>query len=156
MNVLKKKRKELGITQIQAANACGVSRRTYQTYEESDVSNATFDELVKKLNEMGVMDGSNYIPNVRYIKNITKELFINEYPEIESAYLFGDYVRGEATWKSKIRILIICSHVDIKFHKIVTNLENRLHKKVDLYSHKQLMEDESLLKEILKEGIKIY
>ena len=45
MNELARRRKELGITQIQAANACGVSRRTYQTYEESNNLNATYDEV---------------------------------------------------------------------------------------------------------------
>lgn len=48
MNELRRKRKELGLTQIEAANACGVSRRTYQTYEEGNLFNDTFDELIKK------------------------------------------------------------------------------------------------------------
>ena len=57
MNELRRKRKELNITQLQAANACGVSLRTYQTYEETDTVNTTYNELVKKLDEMGVLDG---------------------------------------------------------------------------------------------------
>ena len=65
MNELRQKRKELGITQIQAAKACGVSRRTYQTYEETDNFNETFNELVRKLDEMRILDGSNYISNVK-------------------------------------------------------------------------------------------
>ena len=87
MNQLKQKRKELGLTQIQAANACGVSRRTYQTYEETNNPNATYDELINKLNEMGILDGNNYISNVKYIKNVCRQLFKEKYPEIKCAYL---------------------------------------------------------------------
>ena len=68
MNELRQKRKELGLTQIEAANACGVSRRTYQTYEEGNLFNNTFDELINKLNELGVLDGTNYVTNIRHIK----------------------------------------------------------------------------------------
>ena len=93
MNQLRQKRKELGLTQVQAANACGVSRRTYQTYEETNNLNTTYDELIRQLDEMGVLDGSNYISNVKYIKHVCKQLFKEKYPEIECAYLFGCKVR---------------------------------------------------------------
>ena len=49
MNELREKRKELGLTQIQAASVCGVSRRTYQTYEETQNLNKTYDELLNIL-----------------------------------------------------------------------------------------------------------
>ena len=51
MNEIGRKRKELGITQLQAANACGVSLRTYQTYEETDNNNATYQIILQKLDE---------------------------------------------------------------------------------------------------------
>ena len=51
MNQLREKRKELGLTQIQAANACGVSRRTYQSYEESSNFNDTYKSLYNKLKD---------------------------------------------------------------------------------------------------------
>ena len=70
MNELRRKRKELNITQLQAANACGVSLRTYQTYEETSNLNTTYDYLVSKLKEMGVLDGTNYIVSIRYIKQV--------------------------------------------------------------------------------------
>ena len=156
MNQLRQKRKELGITQIQAANACGVSRRTYQTYEETNNINSTYDELMKKLDEMGVLDGSNYISNVKIIKHVCKNLFNEQYPEIQSAYLFGSYARGEATGKSDIDILVVCPPIGIKFYGIASKLEELLHKKIDLITHRQLMKSEKLLERVLKEGIKIY
>ena len=118
MNELKKKRQNLGITQIQAAKACGVSRRTYQTYEETNNSNSTFIELIRKLDEMGIVDGSNYISNIKYIKHCCIQLFKEKYQEIKSAYLFGSYARNEATGKSDIDILIVCSVAEDNLYEI--------------------------------------
>ena len=156
MNELRQKRKELGLTQIQAANACGVSRRTYQTYEETNNLNTTYNELIRKLDEMGVLDGSNYISNVKYIKHVCKQLFKEKYPEIECAYLFGSYARGEATGKSDIDILVVCPPMGMKFYGIAAELEERLHKQIDLHTHRQLVKSEKFLEQILKDGIKIY
>ena len=156
MNELRQKRQELGLTQIQAANACGVSRRTYQTYEETNNRNATFDDLLKKITDMGILDGTNYITSLKYIKYACRELFKENYPEIQCAYLFGSYARGDATGKSDVDILVVCPPMGIKFYGIATELEERLHKTVDLHTHRQLMKNEQLLERILKEGIKIY
>ena len=156
MNELRQKRKELGLTQVQAANACGVSRRTYQTYEEKQVMNATFEDIRKKLDELGVLDGSNYICNINFIKHVCKEVFSTMYPEVKAAYLFGSYARGEATGKSDIDILVVCSPMDMKFFGMVAILEDRLHKMVDVHTHEQLLDSEPFLRQVLKDGIKIY
>ena len=50
-SILRQKRKQLGLTQEQAAKACGVSRRTYQTYEETNTVNTTSNELIKKMEQ---------------------------------------------------------------------------------------------------------
>ena len=156
MNELRQKRKALGITQIQAANACGVSRRTYQTYEETNNLNATYNELVKKLNEMSLVDGTNYISNVKYIKYVCKRLFSGKYPEVKAAYLYGSYARGEANGESDIDILVVCPPMGIKFYGIAAELEEQLHKQIDLHTHRQLIQNEKLLEQILIDGIKIY
>ena len=156
MNELREKRKELGITQIQAAHACGVSRRTYQTYEESSKSNNTFAELVKKLEEMGIIDGSNYICSIQTIKSVCRKVFKEKYPEVQCAYLFGSYARGEASGKSDIDILIVCPPIGLKYYGIAGDLEKELHKEVDLHTHRQLIKDEIFAEQILVDGIKIY
>ena len=157
MNELRKKRKDLNITQLQAANACGVSLRTYQTYEETNTLNTTYDEILKKLDEMGILDGSNYIVSVRYIKQVCRELFPKEYPEIKCAYLYGSYARGEATGKSDIDILVVLDKpMGFKYFGIGDDLEKILHKEVDIQSYEQLVENAPMLKDVLVEGIKIY
>ena len=156
MNELRQKRKELGLTQVQAANACGVSRRTYQTYEETPLLNDTRKILLEKLEEMGVLDGSNFIVSLMSIKLACRQLFKEKYPEIKCAYLYGSYARGEATGKSDIDILVVCPPMGMKFYGIATDLEEVLHKKIDIHTHRQLARNEVFAEEILKEGIKIY
>ena len=157
MNELRNKRKELEITQLQAANACGVSLRTYQTYEETESRNDTYQELVKKLDEIGILDGSNYIVSVRGIKFFCRQLFKEKYPEIKCAYLYGSYARGEATGKSDIDILIVLDKpLGMRFYGIAADLEELLHKKIDIQSYEQLLDNAPMLKDILVEGIKIY
>ena len=157
MNELRTRRKNLEITQLQAANACGVSLRTYQTYEETDSKNDTFKELVRKLDEMGILDGSNAIASVRGIKNVCREVFKKQYPEIKCAYLYGSYARGEATGKSDIDILIVLDKpMGLKFYGIADVLEERLHKKIDVQSYEQLLDNVAMLKDVLVEGIKVY
>ena len=155
MNKLKQKRKELGLTQMQAANACGVSRRTYQTYEETDNYNSTCEYILKKFEEMGIMDGSNVVYSIRQIKNICKEVLSN-YPEVECAFLFGSYARGEATQKSDIDLIVVCPPSGFHFFGIAVALEERFHKEVDLHTHRQLTGNDVFASEILKEGIRIY
>lgn len=156
MNELRQKRKQLGLTQIEAARACGVSRRTYQTYEEQQIMNATFEELRKRLEDDGILDGSNFICSVKYIKRICSEVFSTMYPEVKAAYLFGSYARGEATGKSDIDILVVTEPMDMKFFGMVSELEDRLHKVIDIHTHKQLIGSEAFLEQVLKDGIKIY
>ena len=156
MNTLKQKRKELGLTQIQAARLCGVSRRTYQTYEEKNRFNSSYEELITKLGEVGILDGSNYICSVYQIKKACKEVFQNNYKEVECAYLYGSYARGEANGKSDIDIIVVCPPMGIKFYGIASELEEKLHKQIDLHTHRQLLSEEKFLKILLKEGIKIY
>lgn len=156
MNELKQKRRELGLTQIQMAKACGISRRSYQTYEEKACFNETYQKILDKMDEMSRLDSDYYISNSKYIKRVCRDVFSRCYPEVQCAYLFGSYARGEATSKSDIDLLVVCPPMGLKFYEMATELEERLHKLVDLHSHRQLDGNESLLIDILKEGLKIY
>lgn len=155
MNELRKKRSEIGITQTQAANACGVSRRTYQNYENSNVFNNTYFELLQKLNEIGVLDGGNGIISIKKLKDVCRNVFL-KYPSIKCAYLFGSYAREEATMRSDVDILIVCDPMGMTFYEIAPILEEALHKKIDLHTYRELLNNKFLVEEILCEGIKIY
>jgi len=157
MNELARKRKTLGITQLQAANVCGVSLRTYQTYEETTKTNQTYKSLMQKLDEIGVLDGTNHIASVRRIKFTCRRLFKDKYPEIQTAFLYGSYARGEATGRSDIDILVVLNKpMGLRFFAIAEELKELLHKEVDIQSYEQLLGNAPMLKDLLVEGIKIY
>ena len=152
-NILRQKRKQLGLTQEQAAKACGVSRRTYQTYEETNISNTTSNALVEKMEQLS--DSKEYVYSVSSIKKICKSIFI-KYPQIECAYLYGSYARNEATTKSDIDLLVVCHGMGLKFFEMTADLEEGLNKKVDIQTHDQIGDNIDFLENILLDGIKIY
>lgn len=156
MNTLKQLRKQIGLNQIDAAKICGVSRRTYQEYEEKQTQNATFDEILTKLKEMGITGKGPALLNIRYIKQKTSEIFA-KYSEVRCAYLFGSYARGEATIESDVDIVIVENEVmGLKFYGLAAELEDKLGKEVDLHSHRELSDNDEFLARILTDGVKIY
>lgn len=155
MNSLKTLRKKNKLTQVDAAKLCGVSRRTYQTYEESCKQSETYDELFKTLKEMCIERNLPPLLNVRLIKSVTSEIFA-KYKEVRCAYLFGSYARGEATIKSDVDILIVAPAMGLRFYSLASELEEKLGKTVDLLSHRQLNDNEEFLARVLNEGVKIY
>ncbi len=152
MNEIKKKRKELGLTQEQAAKACGVSRRTLQTYEETNVKNSTYYRLLIKLDEMNDL---NSILGLKSIKSAAKKVFL-KHPGVKCAYLYGSYARGEATVESDVDILVVCHAMGLEFYGMYGELKDILHKEIDLQTHRQIVDSESMIEDILVEAIKIY
>ena len=154
-NELRLKRKKLGLTQAQMAKACGVSRRTYQTYEETGIQNTTYKTLLQQLQEFGYDDEENSVLSIRKIKSVCDEIF-RKYEGVECAYLYGSYARGEATRKSDVDILVVCHGMGLSFFTMAVELEDSLHKKVDLQTHEQVGDNADFLENILVEGIKLY
>ena len=152
-STLKLKRKQLGLTQEQAAKACGVSRRTYQTYEETNIVNTTSDTLIKKVEQLG--NSKEYVYSVTTIKRICNSIF-TKHSQVECAYLYGSYARNEANSKSDIDILVVCHGMGLKFFEMTTDLEEALNKKIDIQTHDQIGENIDFLENILVDGIKIY
>ena len=153
-STLKLKRKQLGLTQEQAAKACGVSRRTYQTYEEKETLNATYDEIYVKLNQL--REEKKFVHSISSIKKICRPIF-KSVPEVECAYLFGSYARGEATFESDVDILIVGQLKGLRYTSMLSDLDSVLGKEINLITHRKLIgDDTSLLERVLKDGIKIY
>ena len=156
METLRQIRKNLHMTQVDAAKVCGVSRRTYQEYEEKQTQNDTFDEILTKLKEMDISGKGPALLNIRNIKQKTSEIFA-KYSEVRCAYLFGSYARGEATTKSDVDIVIVENEaMGLKFYGLAAELEEKLGKEVDLLSHRQLSDNDEFLARVLTDGVKIY
>ena len=149
MNEIRKKRTEMGITQEEAAAICGVSRRTYQYYENDEISKQ-FDELLNSL----ITSEDDFL-NVKKIKDKCSKVFAT-YPEIKCAYLYGSYARNQATKKSDVDILVVCPPMGLKFYGLASELEKELKKDVDLQTHRQILDNAEFVEALLTEGIKIY
>ena len=151
MNELKQVRKELGLTQEEAAKICGVSRRSFQTYEE----NKEYEEMRQKIIEIYLNSEKNRILGQHFIK-LNCALIFKNYPEVRCAYLYGSYARKEATPESDVDILVICHNMGLSFFGMAAELSKALRKEVDLQTIEQLEGSVPLIESILTEGIKIY
>lgn len=160
MKRISDKRKELGLTQIEAAKALNISRRKLQNYEametdEEDVNNAMYDFLLKKLSDYVVDENHGFVTfhQIRHAAN----LVFSKHEQVKCAYLFGSYARGNQTASSDIDIFVIIEgQMGMKFYGLGIELEEILHKKVDIVTLHQSVGNEDFLKNLLKEGMKIY
>ncbi len=156
METLKQIRKKTGLTQVQAARLVGVSRRTFQTYEEKGRLNKSYDKILNKLKELGLKDENPTILNVRCITNKASEIFA-KYHQVKCAYLFGSYARGEATPESDVDILVVAPELEgLDFSGLHHDLRKNFKKDVDLVNHTTLLKSEKMLRDILIQGVKIY
>ena len=154
MNALRSLRKEMQLTQVEAAQICGVSRRTFQTYEEKEENDKNYKALQTKLEEQKSIHGSRII-GLQYIKSKCIEVF-KKYPEVECAYLYGSYARKEATPDSDVDILIICHNMGLSFFSLADDLNKSLGKEVDAQTVEQISDNTKIIENILVEGIKFY
>ena len=153
---IKQLRKEKGLTQSECAEFLKIPLRSYKRYESSEykLKNTTYGYIMDKLNSYGFVDETHGKQTIESIKRICTEVF-NQYP-VDYCYLFGSYSRGTETEQSDIDLLVSVPVDGLQFFELVETLRERLKKKVDLLNVSQLENNPSLMKEILKDGIKIY
>ena len=156
MTELKSCRLEKKLTQKEAAALLGISLRSYITYENDESKKTTpkYRFIMHEIERINPLDEENGVLSVKDIKSVCEKV-LTEYP-VDFCYLFGSYAKGKAVGKSDVDLLISTEITGLKFFEITERLRETLHKKVDLLDIKQLVGNESLLREILKEGIKIY
>ena len=153
---LKKLRKSKKITQQQAAKICGISLRSYKTYE-NDISKKDtikYAYLMDTLSEYNIIDEEHGVLDIEDIIKTCNEVF-GKY-DISYCYLFGSYAKNKAIGNSDIDLLIGSSLSGIKYYGLIEELRQKLKKKIDALSCDQLKNNMELTNEILKEGIKIY
>lgn len=155
MNALRRTRKKTGLTQVQAARLIGVSRRTYQIYEEKGKINDMYDEVLARLKEKGLNEKGPTLLTIKSIKRTCSAIFA-KHKEVRCAYLFGSYAREEATINSDVDLLVVSDTMGLKFYGLASELEEALGKSVDLLTHRQLENNEAFLVRFLEEGVRIY
>ena len=153
---LKDIRLQNNLTQEEAAQLLGVTRRTYVNYEAGkiDESSLKYKYVVETLQKASLIDETHGILTIDQIRKICSEIF-KDY-SVEYCYLFGSYAKGKATEKSDVDLLVAMPVDGMKFFELVELLREKLKKKVDLLDIAQLDNNPTLVQEILKDGIKIY
>ena len=156
MNELKEKRISGRITQQEAAEKIGISLRSYVSYEndERKVGTPKYRFLLSEINELIRIDEEHGILSVDEIRKVCSEVMPSY--AVAYCYLFGSYAKGKASATSDIDLLIPSGITGLRFFELIEKLRGRLHKKIDLLDTKQLINNEELLSEVLKDGIKIY
>lgn len=153
---LKDIRLQSNLTQEEAAQLLGVTRRTYVNYEAGkiDESSLKYKYVVETLQKATLIDENHGILTIDQIRKICGEIF-KDY-SVEYCYLFGSYAKGKATEKSDVDLLLAIPVDGMKFFELIELLREKLKKKVDLLDIAQLNNNPTLVQEILKDGIKIY
>ena len=156
MTALKEMRISKQITQQEAARRLGISLRSYIMYENDAEKENTikYRFLLQELQKMNAVDEEHGILTTEQIRKSCKDV-LDAY-QVEYCYLFGSYAKGKATEQSDVDLLISTKETGLRFYEIAERLRESLHKKVDLLDVKQLVNNETLIDEMLKEGIKIY
>ncbi len=153
---LKKLRLQKKLTQQETAKRIGISLRSYIMYENDQERENTpkYRFLIQELAKLNLVDESHGILAIDDIKNICAEVFA-AYP-VDFCYLFGSYAKGKAKEESDVDLLVAADITGLRFYGMAELLREGLHKKVDLLDIKQLVNNEELIREVLKGGIKIY
>lgn len=153
---IKELRKSLDLTQKQASELVKIPLRTYVNYENDSVKEDTikYQYIKEQLEEYGRIDETHGILTLEKIKKFTSSV-LSKYP-VDYAYLFGSYAKEKATESSDIDLLVSTSITGMKFFGLIEELRQELKKKVEVITLSSLEDNQELLHEILKDGIKIY
>lgn len=153
---LKEIRKNKKLTQKEASDALGVSLRSYKSYETQveKFNSIKYNYLCEKLYSYNAIDEEHGILTLYEIKVIASEV-LKQY-DVNFCYLFGSYAKGKANDTSDVDLLIDTPITGLDFYGLVEELRTSLHKKIDLLKVNQLIDNQLLLVEIMKDGIKIY
>lgn len=152
---LRAAREELNMTQREAAKLLGVSRRSYQAYEgQQDLADSVkYEYMLGKLR--GILEDENKrILTLEQIREACEKVFANY--KVSYCYLFGSYAKGSAREDSDVDLLVGSNLTGLRFFALVEELRVALRKNVDVLDPAQLVGNETLLNEVLKDGIKIY
>ena len=153
METLKELRKSKGLTQKEAAELTQIPLRTYKNYENDPLKEESikYRYIFDIIKQYGYIDEAHGILELTDIRRICESIF-DEY-HVEFAILFGSYARGMASESSDVDILVSSDVKGLRFYGMVESLRDMLKKKVDLLDMNQLINNQELLKEILKGDI---
>jgi len=91
------------------------------------------------------------------VNDIKEQLYpvFNRY-NVKKAILFGSYVKGLATEKSDIDLLLDSGLRGLRFVGLIHDIHSALDKEVDVLDVTHIIPDSPIFSEIYKDGITIY
>ncbi|MFA7560951.1 MAG: nucleotidyltransferase domain-containing protein [Candidatus Izemoplasmatales bacterium] len=160
-NNIKIVRENLELTQEQVSLLTGVPVKTLRNWEQEVrkpsewTIDLVMDRLLRvKMEEYAKIDEFTGVLSFLTIKeNICK---ITKNYDIEKVYLFGSYVKGQATENSDIDLYMESNLYGLEYFEFVEQLREKLKKKVEVLSNKTIQEHSKIDEEIKKTGILIY
>jgi len=160
-NNIKIVRENLELTQEQVSLLTGVPVKTLRNWEQEVrkpsewTIDLVMDRLLRvKMEEYAEIDESTGVLSFLTIKeNISK---IAKNYDIEKVYLFGSYVKGQATQNSDVDLYMESDLYGLEYFEFVEKLRENLKKKVEVLSNKTVQEYSIIVEEIKKSGVLIY
>ena len=149
---LKELRKQVGLTQPEAAILLGIPFRTYCRYEDDDKYNESFK--YKQMYSLLEKHASETVLKMDFIKKTVCDVCSNY--KVDAVYFFGSYAKNKATGESDVDLMIVSEVEGLDYYDLLGTLEEKLGKKVDLIRLEAAVKNVRLMNEILKEGVKIY
>ena len=156
MSTLKTLRISKKLTQKEASAIVGVSLRSYKDYEneESKIGTLKYNYMLQLLEKYIELDEEHGVLTIEDIKSGCRSVL--EQYEVKYCILFGSYYKWVATELSDVDLLISTEITGISFFGIAERLRKVLRKKIDLLEVRQLSNNQQLLDDILRDGIKVY
>ncbi len=153
---LRQYRESAGLSQSRCAEYLQIPLRTYKRYEadEGKVNRIKYQYIADRLQAYGYVDEEHGIRTVEQIREICGTI-LPAY-SVEFCYLFGSYAKGTAKETSDVDLLVSIPEDGLRFYELLELLREKLRKRVDLLDIAQLNGNPTLIREILKDGIKIY
>jgi predicted nucleotidyltransferase len=159
--LLKVVRENLGLTQSDISKLIGIPINTIRNWEQETRTpsewtlNLLIDRILRESYEkQNVVDESIGILSFLTIKkNVSK---IAEKYDIDCIYLFGSYIKGQATEDSDVDLYMKSNLYGLEYFEFVEELREALKKKVEVLSNKTVEEHSKIEEEINKTGVLIY
>jgi predicted nucleotidyltransferase/DNA-binding transcriptional regulator YiaG len=159
--LLKAVRENLSLTQIEISNLLGIPVNTIRNWEQEIrtpsewVLDLLIDRIFREMNEQHTVvdEETGLLSFLTIKKGVTK---IAEKYNIKRIYLFGSYVKGQATPHSDIDLYMEADLYGLEYFEFVEQLRGNLKKKVEVLSNKTIQEQSKIDEEIKKTGVLIY
>ena len=150
-------RKEYGLSQLDAANICGVPLRTYIRYERDNDYGSGLKRIamINALNDKCEITEEKGVLSLDQIMKGVRNVIEKDYQEsVNLCYLFGSYAKGYASDKSDVDLCVSTSLTGLDYAGLAEDLHRELHKTIELVRLNNASGE--LIYEIMKYGIKVY